>query len=80
MKYNKVSKKFNSNLTASSTHCHYQKMEMFEIWSVRLWVCCNLTAEMSVQKKLYKHYSEGRASPPKMVHSIHELLHKLIHQ
>lgn len=36
MKYNKASKKFNNNLTASSTHGHYQRMEMFKIWSVRL--------------------------------------------
>lgn len=36
VKSNTVSKKFNNNLTASSSHGQYPRLEMTEVWSVRL--------------------------------------------
>lgn len=36
VKSNKVSKEFNNNLTASSSHGQYPRLEMTEVWSVSL--------------------------------------------
>lgn len=36
LKSNQVSKKFNNNLTASSSHGQYPRLEMTEVWSVSL--------------------------------------------
>lgn len=36
VKSNQVSKKFNNNLTASSSHGQYPRLEMTEVWSVSL--------------------------------------------